>query len=220
MNEYEYEPIEGLPEQLPEGEYIVWQGAPEWMALARKVFHVRAVGFYFAVLVAWYVLAQLEGGGGVSAALAASTWTLALGASAIGILLVLSLLFARSTLYTLTNKRLVLRFGVAIPMMINLPLEKIESAELGRYGDDHGDISLTLCKGERISYMALWPHARPWHFGEVKPMLRGLHNPGVVASLLADVVSEQAPAEVSKGDSPVQSTPDFAHVVSTRAAVG
>ncbi|MEE4661911.1 MAG: photosynthetic complex putative assembly protein PuhB [Halieaceae bacterium] len=219
MNEYDYEPVKGLPEHLPDGEYIVWQGAPEWTGIARRVFHLRAVMFYFAVLVAWYFSAQLDTAGSVAAAASASMWTLGLAAGCLGILMLLSWLFARSTLYTLTNRRLVLRFGVAIPMMINLPLEKIESAELGRYGD-YGDLSLSLAKGERISYIALWPHARPWHFGEVKPMLRGLSNPDMVTSLLADVVSEGG--GVRLGQKTAQPRKEFvpAHVVSTRPAVG
>ena len=91
------------------------------------------------------------------------------------------------TVYTLTNRRIVMRFGVALPMMINVPLDKIESADLAEYGE-FGDIALTLAPGERISYMALWPHARPWHHSKVKPMLRGLPNVSVAAALLANAV--------------------------------
>lgn len=192
MNEYEYEPVKGLPEELPEGEYIVWQGSPDWGALARRVFHVRAVTLYFACLMAWYVWTRLAAGASVAEAAAASSWPLALGGSALAILWGMAWLFARSTIYTLTNRRLVLRFGVAIPMMINLPLARVLSADIARYGDDFGDICLTLVPGDRISYMALWPHARPWHYGRVKPMLRGIHNAGLAARLLADVVGTGA----------------------------
>lgn len=188
MNEYEYEPVRGLPEELPEGEYIVWQGEPEWVAMARRVFHVRAVTVYFALLVGWFLWSRMSQGLSPAAALSASSWTLALGVSALLILWGMAWLFARSTVYTLTNRRLVLRFGVAIPMMINLPLDKIVAADIVHYGDGYGDICLTLAPGNRISYMALWPHARPWHYGRVKPMLRGLHNADLAATLLADVV--------------------------------
>ncbi len=202
MNEYEYEPVRGLPEQLPEGEYIVWQGEPEWQAMARRVFHIRGITVYFLLLTGWYLWTRLQGGAGLAEALAASSWVFTLGASVLAILLVMSWAFARSTIYTLTNKRLVLRFGVAIPMMINLPLERVESADIGHYGS-YGDICLTLAKGDRISYMALWPHARPWHHGRVKPMLRGLANPDVAAALLADVVGVAAqPAEVREEREP------------------
>lgn len=191
MNEYEYEPVRGLPEQLPEGEYIVWQGEPEWQAMARRVFHVRGVGLYFLLLTGWYLWTRLQAGASLPEAIAASSWAFALGLSSLAILVGMAWLFARTTIYTLTNKRLVLRFGVAIPMMINLPLERLEAADLARYGA-YGDLCLTLGEGDRISYMALWPHARPWHYARVKPMLRGLPNPEVTAALLADVVGVAA----------------------------
>ena len=216
MNEYEHEPIPGLPEELPEGEYILWQGVPEWSAMARRVFHVRAVGLYFALLVAWYLSARFSAGASPEELLAASTWPLALGASALAILVFMAWAFARSTIYTLTNRRIVLRFGVAIPMMINIPLDKLESADMALYGDDQGDICLTLAEGERISYMALWPHARPWHYGRVKPMLRSLHNPTLPAKLLAEVASEGADVKRAADTRPA---PRPRHVVSTRPLV-
>ena len=46
------EPLRGLPEPLPAGERILWQGAPDWRALAVDVFHVRAVWIYGALLIA------------------------------------------------------------------------------------------------------------------------------------------------------------------------
>lgn len=200
MNEYEHEPVKGLPEELPDGEYIVWQGNPEWGAMARRVFHVRAVSLYFACLMAWYVWTRLGAGASVAEAAAASSWPLALGASALGILWGMAWLFARSTIYTLTNRRLVLRFGVAIPMMINLPLGRVLSADIAHYGDNCGDISLTLVPGDQVSYMALWPHARPWHYGRVKPMLRGIHNAGLMARLLAEVVGAGPATALEKRD--------------------
>jgi len=35
LGEYEYEPVPGLPQRLPQGERILWQGAPDWQTLAR-----------------------------------------------------------------------------------------------------------------------------------------------------------------------------------------
>ncbi|MBT5209757.1 MAG: PH domain-containing protein, partial [Halieaceae bacterium] len=55
VREYEYEPINGLPENLPEGESIVWQGAPRWTALANRVFQVRTLALYFAALIGIHV---------------------------------------------------------------------------------------------------------------------------------------------------------------------
>ena len=49
--EHEFEAQYGLPEALPEGEHILWQGAPDWKVLARRVFHTRKVAVYFATFI-------------------------------------------------------------------------------------------------------------------------------------------------------------------------
>ena len=49
-HEYEFEPQFGLPERLPEDEFIVWQGSPDAGALATSAFHLKKLGFYFAAL--------------------------------------------------------------------------------------------------------------------------------------------------------------------------
>jgi hypothetical protein len=209
MNEYEHEPVRGLPEDLPAGESIVWQGEPDWRALARRAFHVRKVLFYFGVLLVWYLASHLGEGAAAETTFRGVLWTLAMAGAAAGILGLLAWTYAHSTVYTLTNQRLVLRFGVALPMMINLPLEKLESADLVAYGSGLGDIALTLAPGERISYWALWPHARPWHFSRVKPMLRGLPDAAAVASLLAQQVGAAAadPEAVKIAVKPVPPAP-------------
>ncbi|MEM6582063.1 MAG: photosynthetic complex putative assembly protein PuhB [Pseudomonadota bacterium] len=189
MNDDDMEPIRGLPQELPPGEHIVWQGEPEWREMARRVFHVRKVMFYFALLVGWYVLSNGADQGLASAFTSTGvTWTATAGVLAVAILYLLAWLYAKTTVYTLTNRRLVLRFGVALPIVINLPLNKLESADLHALGQGNGDIALTLIQGERISYWALWPHARPWHFASVKPMLRALPDAEPMALLLADQV--------------------------------
>ena len=42
--------VSGLPEPLPAGERMIWQGKPDWRALALRAFHVRKVAIYFGVL--------------------------------------------------------------------------------------------------------------------------------------------------------------------------
>ena len=48
-HEHEFEAAHGLPEPLPRGEHILWQGSPDWRTLAVQVMHVRTQAFYFAV---------------------------------------------------------------------------------------------------------------------------------------------------------------------------
>lgn len=193
MNEYEYEPVRGLPESLPEGEHIVWQGEPVWRVMAGRVFHTRILGFYFALLIALHFGSRMLSGDGLDAALFSASWQLGLAGATLAILSLMAYLYARSTVYTLTNRRLVIRFGVAVPMMINIPLDTVESAAQRELGNGIGEIVLTLMPGAKVSYWALWPNARPWHYSSVKPMMRCIPQVQDVATRLAGIVDIASP---------------------------
>lgn len=176
MTEHEIEPIPGLPGQLPPGERILWQGSPEWRVLARSAFHTRGIAGYFGLLIA------------VSLAFGSITgvvMTAALGSVALGLLHLLARASARTTLYTLTNRRIVFRIGVAVPKCINLPLSQIASVDLACRPDGTGDLPLTLLAAPRMGYLAFWPHVRPWTVGTPRPMLRAVPDAANVAALVA-----------------------------------
>ena len=195
MREYEYEPINGLPENLPEGESIVWQGAPRWTALANRVFQVRTLALYFAALIGIHVVYKLMDGASSSHVWGGVSWQLTLATVSLWLLSGAAWLYARSTVYTLTNKRLVLRSGVATPMMVNLPLEKLESAGLRLCSDGTGDMLFTPTSDTKLYYMLLWPHVRLLGFRKIQPLLRGIPDAQNVARLLAETVrSEGMPA--------------------------
>ena len=52
-DDFAFEPIKGLPERLPAGEEILWQGKPNWMALARESLLLNWVIGYFLLLALW-----------------------------------------------------------------------------------------------------------------------------------------------------------------------
>jgi hypothetical protein len=175
MMEYDAEPIRGLPGRLPRGEHIIWQGAPNWSAFARSVYRIRIVAGYFALLAAAGLLT-----GSVVGALV----TLGVGLLGIALLALLAWGSARTTVYTLTNRRMVLRVGVAIPKCFNLPLSLVAGAELRRHGGGHGDIALSMIGAPSFGYALLWPHARPWRMREPQPMLRAIPDADMVAARL------------------------------------
>ncbi|WP_081985150.1 photosynthetic complex putative assembly protein PuhB [Sphingomonas sp. 35-24ZXX] len=186
ITEYDDEPVRGLPGELPEGEALLWQGSPDWRLLARSAFFTRIVGLYFAALV---VLAIYNGStSGVIA-------TMIAGALGIGLLMLYAWAVARTTVYTLTNRRVVLRVGVALNMCINLPLAKIGGANLRPLGPVEGDLALQLIGKHNLGYMVLWPHARPWKLSRPEPMLRALPDAAVVGERLARAVAAIAPVD-------------------------
>jgi hypothetical protein len=157
-------------------EKVLWKGRPALGLLARTAFHTHKLALYFGVLIA-IALAS-----GRSEAAAVAT---VLGTALLAILYLLAWLSARSTLYILTDERLIMRIGMAIETRINIPLKQIGAAHLRTRGKGHGDIALEL-NGDRIlGTVLLWPHVRPWHYARPQPMLRAVPDVEAVAQLIA-----------------------------------
>lgn len=137
--------------------------------LARTAFHTGPVAAYFAVLAAIAFIGGSTLGFGM---------TVAAGLIGIALLHLLAFGTARSTIYTITNRRIVLRFGIAIPKCVNLPLRVIGALDLrvhaqGKNGGT-GDLLMLVTAQQRLGYIALWPHAQGWHLSTPRPMLRAV----------------------------------------------
>lgn len=184
VTEYEDEPIPGLPGRLPRGETLLWQGKPDWRILARSAFHVRAVAGYFAIVLAV---------GFTTGSLFGLVMTVLAGLAGTGILALLAYAMARSTIYSITNRRVVLRFGVALPMCVNLPMKQIATARLNSRRDGSGDIALAMLGEQRAGYLMLWPYVRPWHFSSPEPLLRALPDVAPVADILVRAMADAVP---------------------------
>ena len=183
--EYESEPIPGLPGLLPKGENIIWQGSPNWRVLARTAFHTRLITGYFAALTAFALANAVWHGVTGLADLSGVAITVAGAVIGIGLLHLLAWATARATIYTLTDRRIVLRIGIALPKCINLPLNIIGNVDLRERMEGTGDLAIKLTSQQRLGYVALWPHARPWHVSEPQPMLRAVPDIQAVATMLA-----------------------------------
>lgn len=188
--EHDYEPVVGLPEGLPEGEYLRWQGKPDWLDLTTTVFHVRKIALYFAVLIIIRATLQLRDGVALSEAVTSSSAFVALAIVALGVLSLLGWLTARMCRYTITNRRVVIRSGVAVPVTVNLPFSQVTSADYRARRDGCGDIVITMSDSERPSWMILWPFVRPWSMAKVCPMLRALPESEKVAEIVRQALTE------------------------------
>ncbi len=185
MTEYENEPVPGLPGLLPKGETIIWQGAPNWRVLARTAFHTRTVAVYFAGLTVFALGAAVWRGIQAPSDLAGVGITVGGAVVGVALLHLLAWAVARTTIYTLTDRRIVLRFGVALPKCINLPLNIIGNVDLRHRPEGTGDLAMKLTSEQRLGYAALWPHARAWHYSNPQPMMRAVPDVDAVATLLA-----------------------------------
>ncbi|MFN7446350.1 MAG: photosynthetic complex putative assembly protein PuhB [Curvibacter sp.] len=194
-HEHEWEAAPGLPAALPAGEKLLWQGSPDWRQLALQAFHLRKIAAYFALMLLLQ-LAQLMGGGLTGE----EVWrpmvvSASLAALAMGLLTLCAWFAARTTLYSVTNKRVIMRIGIVLTVTFNLPLRRIAGASCRQYGKNSSDIALQLYPDDHIGWFHLWPHQRAWHVRHPQPTLRCLPDGQAVGELLLKVWRESHQGE-------------------------
>ncbi|MCH2163766.1 MAG: PH domain-containing protein [Marinovum sp.] len=201
--DFAIEPIQGLPEELPEGEEILWQGRPHAWALARDSLNMYWVMGWFVVLGIWRVIA-LSDLVPLSQALFAGSMFLVIGLVACSILWLIAFIQARLSVYTITTSRVAMRIGAALTLNLNIPFSKVANASLHLRRDGSGTIALEPMPGQlRLSFLMLWPHARPWS-SMTQPAMRSIPNAQAVARILADAADTRVSEPViSRGVDPV-----------------
>lgn len=183
--EHEDEPQFGLPEVLPAQEKLLWQGSPEWKAMARDAFHIRKLALYFALMIAVRLGVVVSQGGAMAEVLRSLSWTLPLAVLGLALVAVIAWLSARGTVYTITDRRIVMRIGIVLTVTFNLPYKHIQAAGLHLARDGTADLPLTLAPHDHIAWLHLWPHVRPWKLAHPQPMLRCVSDGQQVARILA-----------------------------------
>lgn len=163
---------------------MLWQGSPDWRQLFLTALHVRLVAFYFGAMAVWGV-AQGDARAAAVAVVA--------GAVVLGLFALFAWGVGRTATYTLTEKRLVMRVGVALDACINLPLKEIAAADLKMLGGRHGNIVLTLKGAPRLGYWMLWPHARSLRIVRPQPMLRAIPDAAKFAEMLFHATQRHQP---------------------------
>ncbi len=188
-HEHEFEAAPGLPEPLPQGERLLWQGSPDWRTLAIHAFHVRKLAIYFAsmMVLQWLYLLGDEKGSVLSPLLISAV----LATVALGLLALTAWFSAKTTVYTLTDRRILMRIGIVLTLTFNLPLRKLAAAAIRPQAGGHGDIALTLSGSDRIAWLNLWPHARPWLLKQPQPSLRCVSGAQKVGELILQAWSAQ-----------------------------
>ena len=181
------EPVRGLPERLPAGERILWQGAPSSWHLTAQALKARWVIGWFALLAAWRGGAALADGTLAAAGQVVAVYAL-IGAAAVAVLFACGHVMARSTVYTLTNRRVVMRIGAALTVTLQMPFDRIGSADLALGRGGTGTISFTPIGDGKLGTLALWPHCRPWA-KRAQPSFRAIPDAARVAELVGDLAT-------------------------------
>ena len=200
-DDFAFEPQRGLPEKLPAREIMLWQGRPSTWALMREAFGFRWIVGYFALVVIWRAAAGWLDGG-VAATFAMSIPYMILGALALLVTGAMAAIAARSTVYTVTSSRVVMRIGAALTVTLNLPYAQIANAALSLRRDGTGTIAFDTLGDTQFSTFVLWPHMRPWHIRKTQPALRAIPDAARVAEIIADAAAARIEALALTGALP------------------
>ncbi|EET47961.1 photosynthetic complex putative assembly protein PuhB [Thalassobium sp. R2A62] len=184
-DDFKFEPVHGLPEALPEDEHILWQGAPSPLRLAKDAWSLNWVLGYFVALAAIRVI-MVSPDMSLTAAMAQGIPFLFAGGIVALILIGLATVQARSTVYTLTNKRACMRIGAALSMTLNLPYVCIGNANVAVRPSGLGTLTFELIGETRLSFLMTWPHVRPWHMRRTQPAFRAIPDAARVAAIFAE----------------------------------
>lgn len=191
-DDFAVEPVPGLPELPPEGERVLWQGRPRWWGLTKRLFQTPIIAAYFVGLAVWAAVDAARAGDPAGAVVMAALWPLVGGAVVTGLLALIALWIQDTTIYTITSRRVIVRFGLALEMTVNLPFRVIQEAQLKVFRDGTGNIPLVLMPGQSVSGLMLWPHVRPWRWFRPQPMLRAVAVPEAVATTLGEALKAHA----------------------------
>ena len=194
-DDFDQEPINGLPELPPEGEVILWQGRPDWWALTKESLNLYWVIGYFLFLFAWRFIV-LSDQVTLAQAFSGSFPFIILGAIVCALLMITAYTQARATVYTITNRRVAMRIGAALTVTLNLPYTQIANATLDLRKAGTGTIALDLMGDTRLSYLVCWPHVRPWVMRRTQPALRCIPDAANVAAMLSDAAEKRVSSPV------------------------
>jgi hypothetical protein len=194
-DDFDQEPIKGLPELPPEGEVILWQGRPDWWALTKESLNLNWVIGYFLFLFTWRLIV-LSDQVTLAQAFSGSAPFLVLGAIVCGLLILTAFIQARATVYTITNRRVAMRIGAALTVTLNLPYTQIANATLDLRKSGTGTIALELMGDNPLSYLVCWPHVRPWVMKRTQPALRCIPDAARIAQMLSDAAEKRVTSPV------------------------
>jgi hypothetical protein len=194
-DDFDQEPINGLPELPPEGEVILWQGRPDWWALTKESLNLYWVIGYFLFLFAWRFIV-LSDQVTLAQAISGSFPFIVLGGIVCALLIITAVTQARATVYTITNRRVAMRIGAALTVTLNLPYTQIANATLDLRKGGTGTIALDLMGDTRLSYIVCWPHVRPWVMRRTQPALRCIPEAAKIAAMLSDAAEKRVASPI------------------------
>ncbi len=197
--------------RLAPGEEIVWRKSPSWAGIARDVFHIRGLAAYFGLLFALDAYQAWGKGLPVAKAVHDSVPLLFITVLTLAFVGAIAWFSSRTTRYTITDRRVILNYGIAMPATLSLPFAQIVTTSVSVNRDHTGDIALALRDSNHMPFLKLWPLARPWYVTKPQPMLRRVPQAALVGCLLVRRLqaAEQTRAAMKAGSTVREQLPEL-----------
>jgi hypothetical protein len=150
---------------------------------------VRAILLYFGALAGLRAIFAISDGRPAHEVAAGATALLVIGLIAAGLALFLAWLSVRTTIFAITDRRVVLRSGIVLNGTVSIPFRIVDRVDTRRHGDGSGDVAIAIAGGDRIPYLSLWPYARPWRVNHPEPMFRGVSDFDALTATLGEALA-------------------------------
>ncbi len=177
---------------------MLWQGRPAAWSVTRHALHMHLIAAYFALLAGWRFVWLWQAGAPFPEIIMSSATILAVGVACLLLIALMGRLISRTSLYTITTKRFVMRYGIALPVTVQVPFTVITSADVRTYSDGSADIAFAVSGENPLNHYHLWPHVRAWRLAKAQPMMRCLGDAETAVRVLR--LALQASAGQSKSD--------------------
>jgi len=192
-----FEVHKNILDAIPEGESILWKGKPSFWGFSWYFFGLKLLAFYLIILSVVFA-ARLTVTDFFTAFVVDFLPFLLSGILTSCILMALAKIQSQSSVYIITENRVIIKSGAALSFLISMPFKKIKAVNLQKRKGSLGTISFELNSGKRVPYISCWPSVRPWRFKKTEPAFSCIENVDEVATILrksvmAGRVNLQAP---------------------------
>ena len=197
-----FEVHKNILDAIPEGESILWKGKPSFWGFSWYFFGLKLLAFYLIILSVVFA-ARLTVTDFFTAFVVDFLPFLLSGILTSCILMALAKIQSQSSVYIITENRVIIKSGAALSFLISMPFKKIKAVNLQKRKGSLGTISFELNSGKRVPYISCWPSVRPWRFKKTEPAFSCIENVDEVATILRKSVmagrgSLQAPVTNSE----------------------
>jgi len=178
-----FEAPKNILDAIPDGESILWKGKPSLWGFSWNLFGLKWITFYLSILSVVSIARFFASDFHTAFYIDFLPFFLS-GIFASIILIGLAAIQAYSTVYIITENRVIIKTGAALSFLISMPFKKIKEVNLQKRGASIGTISFELFSKKRVPYISCWPSVRPWKFKKTQPAFSCVRSVEEVATIL------------------------------------